>query len=536
MASFGWLRDLLMAAFTLLLLAIAGLLLSGSNFAVIPIGGDRSLMPMSLIIVATITMMWTLRHWTDMSRRRALFSLVISLSTTRVIAVACLEGIARRDGVFLRTSKAGDNKHRIRKALRLSRWETLLACALYAAAGLLATLRNPPLLLIGIVSLQGTVYLCGPIAALWNLRAQRVPAAEYRRRFHEQRLRTATRRRVWAKIPTIATASLLTLGAGGLAAALLSPATLLRASAVVKTRLSPQALLSSSEGYSVYLRFGAGRSASGPLYYPVSSVVLSQQSLGAPGVSSLSFDTSSPDLLSQIVHEGGQATTASPLAIVVRRPGSDGRRATTELTDTFARALVSSFEETLSPLPTGEVTVSLIGSGHLLTSPKAIANLGPFTSTAPSKANTTEAYLSIGPPSHTQSYAMITSVELSQLPGVSPQLTMSFDTSSSGLLDDVLRDGGSGKQISGLSLAVVKAGGAVRSATAEIAESFYSATVTSFDENLTGSPSGKVTLSLVKARPHASRSAHPAGAQRGSHGSTRPAHSESRSVVPTSRQ
>jgi hypothetical protein len=48
-------------------------------------------------------------------------------------------------------------------------------------------------LLIIIVVLQGVVYACGPAAALWNLRAQRVPAEEYRRRFAQRQERKERR-------------------------------------------------------------------------------------------------------------------------------------------------------------------------------------------------------------------------------------------------------------------------------------------------------------------------------------------------------
>ena len=98
-ALLSWFRDLVMLAFSLLLLVITGLLVADSGFAVAPMDGSRSLLPLSLIIIATITMMGTLRLWTTMSFRRAVLSLVISLSVTWVIALGCIEGVARRDGV-----------------------------------------------------------------------------------------------------------------------------------------------------------------------------------------------------------------------------------------------------------------------------------------------------------------------------------------------------------------------------------------------------------------------------------------------------
>jgi cellulose synthase/poly-beta-1,6-N-acetylglucosamine synthase-like glycosyltransferase len=193
MASLGWFRDLLMLGFALLLLVVTGLLLTNADFALMPLEGNASLLPMSLIIVATVCMTWTLRHWTTISWRRAGKSLVISLSASWITALACIQGLSHREGVFLRTSKTGSTRHRIRTALRLSRIEALLAVALYTAAGFLIASAHPPILLIIIILIQATVYGCAPTAALWNLRAQRVPAGEYRRRFAEQQRRQTRR-------------------------------------------------------------------------------------------------------------------------------------------------------------------------------------------------------------------------------------------------------------------------------------------------------------------------------------------------------
>jgi len=124
-----------MFGFAVLLLVITGLRLSGSHFALMPLGGDRSLLPMSLILIASICMMWTLRYWTTMSHRRTLLGLLISLSATWITALACMEGLTRRDGVFLRTLKTGGSRQRLRTALRLSRVETLLTIALFTSAG-----------------------------------------------------------------------------------------------------------------------------------------------------------------------------------------------------------------------------------------------------------------------------------------------------------------------------------------------------------------------------------------------------------------
>ena len=504
MACLQWSRDLLMLAFALLLLAITGLQLTGSHFALVPLAGDKSLLPMSLILVATITMTWTLRYWTTMSHRRALLCLLLSLSASWVTALACVEGMARRDGVFLRTSKTGSSHRRLRTALRQSRWEALLAVALYTSAGLLAAAANPPLLLICIISFQGTVYLCAPIASLWNLRAQRVPAHAYRHRFEQRRLRQASRGRPSLRVLRPVAAALFAVGVGGIAGTFIAPATLLRANAVDQRTVLAQSMLHSSAGTEVYVKLGSALSKQAS-YYAVTSVELSQpqsSSPGSPARFSLSFDTSSLGLLDGVLRDSAPGRGISALTLVVRKPGKAGRLATTETADTFYKAAVTSFGENLTGSPAGKVTLSIAALGHVLTLPKAVAALGPFAqASVSSRVTVTEVYVKLRSALSKQaSYYPVTSVELSQpqssSPGSPARFSLSFDTSSLGLLDEVLRDGAPGRGISALTLVVREPGTGGRLATTETADTFYRAVVTSFEENLTGSLAGKVTLSI----------------------------------------
>ena len=118
---------------------------------------------MSLIIIATVCMTWTLRHWTTISWRRAFKSLVISLSACWITALACVQGLTHREGVFHRTlKKSSDQKHRLRAALRVTKIETVLALLLFTSMVLLIVLVQPPWLLILIIGLQGAVYLSPP--------------------------------------------------------------------------------------------------------------------------------------------------------------------------------------------------------------------------------------------------------------------------------------------------------------------------------------------------------------------------------------
>lgn len=223
MGGLAWFRDPLMFLFSLVLLATTVLLKTDADFALMPLAGGATVLPMSLILVATGCITWTLRHWTSMNRRRGLRALVVALSASWVTSLGCVHGLTYREGRFLRTSKKGADEHPLRTAFRLSRVETALSLALYAAGIVLLATSNRPWLLIIVLLVQASVYACGPAAAIWNMRAQRVPATEYRQRDAVRRARAARRRpRTWA---TARFAGALVVAAvlGGIVASYASP-------------------------------------------------------------------------------------------------------------------------------------------------------------------------------------------------------------------------------------------------------------------------------------------------------------------------
>jgi len=465
MASLGWFRDLLMLIFSLLLLAITGLLVTDSGFAVAPMVGSWSVLPVSLIIIATFCMMWTLRHWTTMSYRRALLSLVISLAVAWVVALGCIEGIARRDGVFLRTAKAG-GRRTIFTAMRLARVETILAVALYVCVGLLAGLRHRPWLLIVIVLFQATVYICGPIAAMWNLRAQAVPGQEYRRRFAERRVRTARRRRAaWAPFPRPAAAALTALCVGGVTSAFVFPVSLLHTTTAARGAVvAPTA----SGGTQVYVKLGSSGAGA---YYPVTSAHLSDRTL--------SFDTSSLLLLGEVLQAAADGGHISQVSLAFRAPGATGH----PVTETFAAAVVSSLEEHLSGAPSGRVSLLLPGgSGAAGTRRDA----GPFS--GPPARGPARAEVTMGPGG--RSYA-VTAVTISQAASGAP-LELSFTTSALPLLDGLYE--GLGTTIPVLTFSV-------RSGTRGLllSRTFSGLSVGSFAEKRSTSLSGTATLVVPPA-------------------------------------
>jgi cellulose synthase/poly-beta-1,6-N-acetylglucosamine synthase-like glycosyltransferase len=476
MASLGWFRDLLMLAFSLLLLAITGLFVTQSSFFVAPMGGPLSILPITLIIIATAGMMFILRFWTTLSYRRALWSLVISLSVAFVIARGCIEGVARRDGVFLRTSKA-DGRHSILTALKLTRWETALAIALYICAGLLVATQHQPWLLLFIVFVQATVFLCGPIAAVWNLRAQAVPDQQYRRRFAERRLRAQRRRRAaWAPFPRPAAAALTALCVGGAASAFVAPVSLLHATTVTRGAASPQSLQTAA-GTEVYLELGSTASAGGRAYYPITAARVSNRTL--------SFDTHSLALLAEVLRAGVAGSQISYVRLAFRRPDPSGQPATV-LVDTFTTALVTSFSERLSGTPSGSVSLQLPAVSDVASTPDALRHARPFAS----NSRTTRSYVRLGA-AGSPSYA-VTAFTVSRASSHAP-VDLSITTSALPLLDGIYQAEGAADAMPVLTLTARADRGS------RLTQAFSGLSVTSFAENLSGSASGTVTL-VVSAK------------------------------------
>jgi hypothetical protein len=367
--------------------------------------------------------------------------------------------------VFLRTSKAG-GRRTILTALKLTRWETVLAVALYVAVGLLADLRHRPWLLIFLIFLQATVYLCGPIVSVWNLRAQGVQGQERRRAFAERRLRAQRRRRVRALLPRPAAAALTAVCVGGVTSAFIAPAALLHATTVTRPAVTAQSLLASA-GTEVYLKLGSSTTGAGRAYYPITSAHLSDLAL--------SFDTSSLVLLGQVLRaaadEGGRITQVS---LAFRTPGPDGRP-TTELVDRFSTAVVTSFTGHLSGTPAGTVALTLPAASDTSSTP------GPFAPLAGQSVAKASVNTGTGP----STYA-VTAVTLSQAARGTP-LDFSLTTSALPLLQSIFRTQGAAIPV--LTLTVrAGAGGSV------LWHTFSGLSVSSFSENLSGSLSGTATL------------------------------------------
>lgn len=112
------------------------------------------------------------------------------LSLSWTVALACGQGLFRREGVFLRTPKERDRAN-VLTALWTTRTETLVACVLWATGvWLLVTHRAGPIL-AALFLWQGAVYACAPYMAWLNQHTELSAQLERRRRSEWMRERVS---------------------------------------------------------------------------------------------------------------------------------------------------------------------------------------------------------------------------------------------------------------------------------------------------------------------------------------------------------
>jgi hypothetical protein len=92
-----WLNDLVQLGFTVVLLATTG------RLALRPLLGVAVLLPATLLTSGLVRALWALPRSTGIGSRRALLAFANWLSLSWTVALACIQGLVRSRGVFLRT-------------------------------------------------------------------------------------------------------------------------------------------------------------------------------------------------------------------------------------------------------------------------------------------------------------------------------------------------------------------------------------------------------------------------------------------------
>ena len=176
-----WLNDLAYLGFTVVLLVTAGLLLTQGHIALRPLYGAAVLLPAALIVSGLLRAIWSLRHRTGIGFRRAVLAFLNWLSMSWTVAMAVVQGLIRKEGVFMRTPKESEHS-RMRSALWSARTETVLALLLWGAGLAVLSRHIGTWFLLLLLAWQGVVYASAPFMAWLNARTKLSPELERRRR------------------------------------------------------------------------------------------------------------------------------------------------------------------------------------------------------------------------------------------------------------------------------------------------------------------------------------------------------------------
>ncbi|HEV8064684.1 MAG TPA: glycosyltransferase, partial [Acidimicrobiales bacterium] len=183
-----WLNDLVYFAFTIVLLIVGGLLLTGDHVPIRPFIGPTVLLPVTLLATGLLRAIWALRSRDGLSVKRAFLAFLSWLSLSLTVARACMSGLLKSEGAFMRTPKTG-GVHRLRAALVASLPESTLGVVLIGLAVGLASRTATSLLVIALVLWQAMVYVSSPFMSRMNQLAHLTPELEVRRRSEERRER-----------------------------------------------------------------------------------------------------------------------------------------------------------------------------------------------------------------------------------------------------------------------------------------------------------------------------------------------------------
>lgn len=181
-----WMTHLVNVAFSALLLATGYLLFSTHKLALRPLLGAAGLLPAVIIGSGLLRAMWALRVRTGITIRRAVMAFMVWLSVSWTLALACVQALIRRRGVFMRTPKTSERRTII-DAFRAAKMETLLAVTLWGAGVAAATRAGRQgWLILALFAWQGSLYASSPIMSWLNVRMDLSDPLE-RRRLNEWR-------------------------------------------------------------------------------------------------------------------------------------------------------------------------------------------------------------------------------------------------------------------------------------------------------------------------------------------------------------
>jgi cellulose synthase/poly-beta-1,6-N-acetylglucosamine synthase-like glycosyltransferase len=163
-----WFGDLLLLAFTLLLLATAIATAAHQRLPVRQITGAVLVIPLLFLIFGLLRAVWAMRRSGELTWGDAVRALRVWFALSWTVALADIRGLLALKATFLRTPKRRGGLSGWLQALRSARPETSLAVAAVAAAAVMEVraLSVTTTLLAVLLLFQAAVYLSAPWASL----------------------------------------------------------------------------------------------------------------------------------------------------------------------------------------------------------------------------------------------------------------------------------------------------------------------------------------------------------------------------------
>ncbi|MCI0644403.1 MAG: glycosyltransferase [Chloroflexi bacterium] len=166
-----WFTDVfnLLFAFFLTLGGIFSLV--EARYVVRPLTGPLLIMPAVFLLLQLWRFVWLLRYTLKLTWRKAFQAMYSFFSLGWVVTLACLQGLIRSEGVFLRTSKSRSRSELLR-ALRATQWETGigLICLVVGIATLVAHPQIRTAVLAVLLAWEASLYLSAPTYSLLSVR------------------------------------------------------------------------------------------------------------------------------------------------------------------------------------------------------------------------------------------------------------------------------------------------------------------------------------------------------------------------------
>jgi hypothetical protein len=141
-------------------------------FSVRPLTGPLLIVPALFLFLHLWRFLWVLRKSLHLPARVALRSMYNFFSLGWVVTLACIEGIIRKKGVFLRTPKS-KSQSKVLGALRVTQWETSIGL-LFLGCGLVAFIARPEWKtgwLGFLLAWQASLFLAAPYYSVLSIQA-----------------------------------------------------------------------------------------------------------------------------------------------------------------------------------------------------------------------------------------------------------------------------------------------------------------------------------------------------------------------------